>query len=129
MAPRHAVKPTAHFEATSKPSSPSRLRRAHRRFRRVAGGVERYRVPNLQRFPDVGRPFLERPVRSVQVTTGAERLNGQLNALAPECELREYMLTDYLLLYAQIYGTMYMLSIRHQRQLSFDFAALGPGAT
>lgn len=36
-------------------------------------------------------------------------------------ELREYVTTHYLLLYARIQGTIYLLSIRHQRQLSFDF--------
>ena len=36
--------------------------------------------------------------------------------------MREYVLKDYLLLYALIDGaTVYLLSIRHHRQLSFDF--------
>jgi len=36
--------------------------------------------------------------------------------------LREYVLKDYLLLYALIDGaTIILLSIRHHRQLSFDF--------
>ena len=35
--------------------------------------------------------------------------------------LREYVLKDYLLLYALIGGAIYLLAIRHQRQLSFDF--------
>lgn len=35
------------------------------------------------------------------------------------------MMTHYLLLYAQIEGTVYLLPIRHQRQLSFDFHACG----
>lgn len=34
------------------------------------------------------------------------------------------VMTHYLLLYARIKDTVYLLSIRHQRQLSFDFEAL-----
>lgn len=130
MAARHAVKLTAYFEHNLE---------AIETFLAEAGATQAFDallaelsdtvVPNLQRFPDMGRPFLERPVRSVEVTTGVERLNRQLKALDPEGELREYVLADYLLLYARIEGTVYMLSIRHHRQLSFDFAALWPGAT
>jgi hypothetical protein len=38
-------------------------------------------------------------------------------------ELREYVMTHHLLLYARINGAVYMLAIRHQRQLSFDFSS------
>ena len=81
-------------------------------------------VPNLERFPGMGRLFLERPVRSVEVANGIARLTQQLGALAKGGELREYVMAHYLLLYARIEGTVVLLSIRHQRQLSFDFQAL-----
>ena len=81
-------------------------------------------IPNLERFPGLGRLFLERPVRSVEVSNGTARLTQQLNALAKDAELREYVMTHYLLLYARIKGVVYLLSIRHQKQLSFDFEAL-----
>lgn len=81
-------------------------------------------IPNLERFPGMGRPFLERPVRSVEVANGAARLARQLAALDKDGELREYVMTRHLLLYARMKGMVYLLSIRHQRQLSFDFAAL-----
>ncbi|HQQ69297.1 MAG TPA: type II toxin-antitoxin system RelE/ParE family toxin [Alicycliphilus sp.] len=83
-------------------------------------------VPNLERFPGMGRLFLERPVRSVEVANGIARLRQQLGALASDGELREYVMTHYLLLYARIDGSVVLLSIRHQRQLSFDFQALWP---
>jgi hypothetical protein len=35
--------------------------------------------------------------------------------------LREDVLKDHLLLYVRIGGAIYLLAIRHQRQLSFDF--------
>lgn len=78
-------------------------------------------VPNLESFPGMGRLFLERPARSVEVANGVARLTKQLSSLAKDGELREYVMTNYLLLYARIKGTVYLLSIRHHRQLSFDF--------
>lgn len=81
-------------------------------------------IPNLERFPGLGRLFLERPARSVEATHGVARLTQQLRALAKDAELREYVMADYLLLYARIKGVVYLLSIRHQKQLSFDFEAL-----
>lgn len=79
-------------------------------------------IPNLERFSGIGRSFLERPTRSVETSNGMARMIQQLNAIAKGSELREYMMTHYLLLYARIKGTIYLLSIRHHRQLSFDFA-------
>ena len=37
-------------------------------------------------------------------------------------ELREYVMTHHLLLYARIYGAIVLLAIRHHRKLSFDFS-------
>ena len=39
-------------------------------------------------------------------------------------ELRDYLSGDYLLLYAFMQRTVYLLSIRHHRQLSVDFERL-----
>jgi len=82
-------------------------------------------IPNLQRFPRIGRPYLDNPPQSAEALT-------QLAALpagAPEA-LREYLHGDYLVLYTDLEAdaTVYLLSIRHHRQLSFDFARLWPGA-
>ncbi len=81
-------------------------------------------VPNLESFPGMGRLVLERPARSVEVANGIARLTKKLGSLGKDGELREYVMTHYLLLYARIKGTVYLLSIRHQRQLSFDFETL-----
>ena len=81
-------------------------------------------VPNLERFPGMGRLFLERPARSVEVANGMARLTKQLGSLGKDGELREYVMTHHLLLYVRIKGFVYLLSIRHQRQLSFDFETL-----
>lgn len=79
-------------------------------------------IPNLERFPEMGRPFMARQPRSVETTNALTTLRTKLSALTTDMDaLREYVLKDYLLLYASIGGAIYLLAIRHQRQLSFDF--------
>ncbi|MGB8517586.1 MAG: type II toxin-antitoxin system RelE/ParE family toxin [Gallionella sp.] len=77
-------------------------------------------IPNLESFPALGRPFLNRPVCSVEVSNALARLNRQLQ----DGELREYLLDEYMVLYAQFGTVIYLLSIKHHRQLSFDFLSL-----
>lgn len=83
-------------------------------------------IPNLERFPGMGRSFLERPVRSIEAGNGVDRLRSRLSAIDQDGELREYVLSNHLILYARIGSTIYLLSIRHHRQLSFDFESLWP---
>jgi len=80
-------------------------------------------IPNLENFPAMGRPFLERPVCSVEVANALARLQTKLG----DGELREYLFADYLVLYAQFGNAIHLLSIKHHRQLSFDFQSLWPG--
>lgn len=84
-------------------------------------------IPNLERFPAMGRLFLERSVRSVEATNGHEALSLQLSALDKNGQLREYVMTHYLVLYAVIGRYVDLLSIRHHRQLSFDFKTIWSG--
>lgn len=80
-------------------------------------------LPNLARFPRIGRRFLDHPPRSAEALAQFAALPaGSADAL------REYLHGDYLLLYACVdsKATIYLLSIRHHRQLSFDFARLRP---
>jgi ParE toxin of type II toxin-antitoxin system, parDE len=77
-------------------------------------------IPNLENFPALGRPFMNRPVCSVEVSNALARLNKQLQ----DGELREYLLDNYMVLYAQFGSVIYLLSIKHHRQLSFDFLSL-----
>lgn len=79
-------------------------------------------IPNLERFPAIGRPFLANAARSVEATNALDAMRVKLSALTPDPEaLREYILDHYLVLYAQIDASLYLLAIRHHRQLSFDF--------
>lgn len=83
-------------------------------------------VPNLEQFPMMGAPFLSRPTTSVEALSRQGQLKNRLARFATG-ELREYLLQDYLILYAHIESTIYLLSIRHHRQLSFDFTHLWSG--
>ena len=80
-------------------------------------------VPNLARFPRIGRRYLDHPPQSAEALA-------QLAALPAGAAdaLREYLHGDYLLLYTAMEAdrTVYLLSIRHHRQLGFDFAARWP---
>ena len=78
-------------------------------------------IPNLDRFPGMGRLFFERPTRSVEAINGIDGLKRKLTVIAKDGEMREYLMSHYLLLYARFDATIYLLSIRHHRQLSFDF--------
>lgn len=83
-------------------------------------------LPNLERFPGMGRPFLNRAVGSLEATNALSALYAKLTAQMIEPgALREYVIHHYLVLSAQIQGTLYLLSIKHHRQLSFDFDAHG----
>ena len=128
MVAKHAVKLTAHFERNLEALEAFLAEaEAPRAFDALLDELTDAIIPNLERFPEMGRLFLERPARSVEVTNGIARLTKQLDALAKDGELREYVTTHYVLLYAHIGGTVYLLSIRHQRQLSFDFESLWRG--
>jgi ParE toxin of type II toxin-antitoxin system, parDE len=81
-------------------------------------------IPNLEKFPEMSRLFFSRPDRSIEVSNTVERLKKQLHAIGKNGELREYVFSDYLLLYARFDPADYLLSIHHHRQLSFDFRGL-----
>lgn len=78
-------------------------------------------IPNLSRFPGMGRRYLDSPPRSVEGL-------GLLATFPPGAadRLRLLLLGDYLVLYVVDDGkrTVTLLSIRHHRQLSFDFVRM-----
>ncbi len=81
-------------------------------------------IPNLESFPKMGRPFLDRAALSVEATNRVEKLRTQLDGLGNSSDIREYVLSHYPVLYAVTETKVYLLSIRHHRQLSFDFKDL-----
>lgn len=80
-------------------------------------------LPNLERFPDLGRPFFNRAVGSAETTNAIAALKAKLAAVVggSVASLREYVMTHYLVLYVQMDDTLFLLSIKHHKQLSFDF--------
>ncbi|MFM9428723.1 hypothetical protein RCH10_005200 [Variovorax sp. GrIS 2.14] len=88
-------------------------------------------VCNLQRHPGIGRPFLDRTVDSVEAESLSERVGLRLSALGDEAQLREYVLDQYLVLYAYLRGSVdesgfvQLLAIKHQNQLGFDMPPKG----
>jgi hypothetical protein len=81
-------------------------------------------IPNLARFPLIGKRYLDQPPQSAEALTQLALLpQGSADAL------RVYLHSDYLILYAvdAVKLTAYLLSVRHHRQLSFDFGRLWLG--
>ena len=81
-------------------------------------------IPNLRRFPRMGRRYLDQHPQSAEAIAQLALLPaGAADAL------RLLGSGDYLILYAEVRtgATVHLLSIRHHRQLSFDFARLWPG--
>ena len=78
---------------------------------------------HLRAHPRMGRNFLQRQPVSVDSATRAQKLDALLRTLhtdAGRAEVREYVMTDYLLLYALVGEVIYLLAIKHHKQLSFD---------
>ena len=88
-------------------------------YDKLLDAMRRTVIPNLSRFPRIGRRYLCKPPQSAEAMA-------QLAALPPGAAdgLREYLHDDYLILYTLADSTIYLLSIRHHRQLSFAFATL-----
>lgn len=78
-------------------------------------------IPNIERFPDMGRPFNERQAESVEAVTKLDALKKRLAKLDRTGELREYVMDDYLVLYVTLNSVAYLLAIKHHKQLAFDF--------
>jgi hypothetical protein len=75
-------------------------------------------IPTLCRFPLSGRAFLTHPVRSAEAKALVKQLRHRLQ---PGETLREFVVDDYLVLYLVRGRSLVFLSIKHHRQLSFDF--------
>lgn len=122
MAPKRAsVRLTANFEANLNQFEAFLLEaNAASAYDALLADLETTVIPNLESFPRMGRPFFDRGVGSVEAHEKIARLIRRI----ADGELREYLSGDYLLLYAFMEQTVYLLSIKHLRQLSFDFERL-----
>ena len=124
MTSQHLVKLTANFERNLGQAEAFLLEaNAPQAFDALLDELTDTVIPNLERFPGMGRLFFERPIRSVEASNSMDALKRKLNVIAKDGEIREYVMPHYLVLYARFDATIYLLSIRHHRQLSFDFQA------
>ncbi len=81
-------------------------------------------IPNLERFPGMGRVFLSKVSGSVEGVNALASLRAKLaSVLADPDGLREYIMNSYLVLYLQSGDNVYLLAIKHHKQLTFDFEA------
>jgi hypothetical protein len=122
LSKKHIVKFTANFERNLEAVEAFLdIAQAQHAFDALLTELADTVIPNLERFPGLGRPFLDRTLRSVEVSNGVEGLRRKLKRIGEGGELREYVMSHYLVLYARFDTTLYLLSIKHHRQLSFDF--------
>ncbi len=80
-------------------------------------------IPNVQRFPDLGADFLARAPLSAD---GIALFEEVVKSSGPGSHLRQLIEGDYVILYMVKGGAVYLLSIKHHRQLSFDLAGHWP---
>ena len=87
-------------------------------------------VTNLERHPRMGRSFMSRQPESIEAQRLHEKLKAKMAAHGQPADMREYVMTDYLVLYALLNAmankpsVIYLVSIKHHKQLSFDFERL-----
>ncbi len=80
-------------------------------------------IPNLERFPDMGRLFADRPIATIEASVAATALQKKVQAVLGSGEIREYVLPDYLILYVRKDTTVFLLAIRHHQRV-FNLHAL-----
>ena len=80
-------------------------------------------IPAMERFPDIGADFAARAPLSREGQVLFDRLVALAGA---DAELRQWIEGDYVILYLVRGGSIFLLSIKHHRQLSFDFGGHWP---
>lgn len=92
-------------------------------FDQLLGRLGSEVIPNLQRFPELGADFLARAPLSVD---GVALFEQVVKGAGPESHVRQLVEGDYLVLYLVKGDAVYLLSIKHHRQLSFDLMGHWP---
>jgi hypothetical protein len=90
-------------------------------YDRLLGELTDTTIPTLEQHPRLGRPFFDRTPQTQQAKKKAQALRKQLATLGADAELREYVMTDYTVLYAFITDKIYLLAIKHHKQMGFTF--------
>jgi plasmid stabilization system protein ParE len=80
-------------------------------------------IPALESFPGMGADFTARAPLSAE---GRALFEHAIRLASPGGRLRQLIDGDYVILYLVRDTSIYLLSIRHHRQLSFDFMGHWP---
>ena len=123
-ASKAAVRFTANFDANLAAIEAFwRGQQTPQAYLRLLEDLEQTVIINLEQHPAIGRRFFARSAQSAEVKSRVAALKRRLGAT----EIREYLSGDYVLLYSVRPDTgrrglvVHLLTIRHHRQLSFDF--------
>jgi len=92
-------------------------------FDELVGRLASEVIPNLRRFPDLGADFLARAPLSAD---GIALFEAVVKAAGPGSHVRQLIDGDYLILYLARGDGLYLLAIKHHRQLSFDLLGHWP---
>ena len=80
-------------------------------------------IPTLEQFPDIGASFTARAPLSREGRILFERMAALSGA---DGEIRQLVEDDYLILYLVRGASVFLLSVKHHRQLSFDLVGHWP---
>lgn len=115
--PKAEVRLSANFEGNLKDIETFLAVGAPKTYDALLDGLLNHVIPNLEDFPAMGVPFIERKANSVEVRRALDALRVKL----PQgVEVRSYLWSDYLMLYGWDGRVVNLLSIKYHRQLSFD---------
>ena len=124
MNARVAVRATANFERNlASIRDFLSAQGAQRAFQALVARLEVTTIPALERFPDIGATF----TRKAPLSREGRMLFEQMAALsAADGEVRQLVEEGVVILYLHRGASIFLLSIKHHRQLSFDFAGHWP---
>ena len=80
-------------------------------------------IPAIERFSDIGANFAAKAPLSREGQVLFERL---VELAGPGTDVRQLVEGDYIILYAVRRSSVFLLSIKHHRQLSFDLSGHWP---
>lgn len=92
-------------------------------FDEIIRRLESEIIPNLQRFPQFGADFMARAPLSAD---GIALFEAVVKAAGAGAEVRQLIDGDYVIPYLVKAEAIYLLSIKHHRQLSFDLPSHWP---
>ncbi|WP_061179439.1 type II toxin-antitoxin system RelE/ParE family toxin [Caballeronia pedi] len=94
-------------------------------FLRLIEAIDKKVIPLLQRFPALGRRLLNSKPDTVDALLAIEEIAEMTKAGGVrQGELHEYVFDNYVLLYLLSGDAVTFLSLRHTKEISFEFRDL-----